>query len=135
MTRWDLIADAVVVLHAAYVAFVVFGLVAIFIGAALGARWVRNFWFRTIHLASIGLVLAEIMVNVACPLTSLEKALRERAGQPFYAGDFIAYWMHRLIFYDWPSWVFATLYVGVTLVVAAMYLLIPPEPRRSRTRR
>lgn len=129
MTRWRLLADAVVLFHAMYVAFVVFGLVAILGGAATGARWVRNFWFRTMHLAAIGLVLAETVVGLMCPLTSIENFFRERAGDPAYAGDFIAYWTHRLIFYDWPSWVFAVLYAGFMIAVVVAYLMIPPDPR------
>ena len=38
-----LLADVVLVLHFAYVLFVVGGLVAIWLGCALGWRWVRNF--------------------------------------------------------------------------------------------
>ena len=40
------LADLIVVLHAAYVSFVVFGLAAILLGVVFRWRWVRNVWFR-----------------------------------------------------------------------------------------
>ena len=69
---WSVLADLVLLFHAAYVGYVVFGLVAIVLGIALGWSWVRNFWFRLTHLGAIGLVVAESIVGVACPLTTLE---------------------------------------------------------------
>ncbi len=125
-------ADGVVAIHAAYVAFVVLGLAAIVVGWALGWRWIRNRWFRGLHLASIGLVFAESVLGVACPLTVFENWLRTHAGEQGYPTDFLGYWVHQLIFHNWPPWVFLSLYAGVTIVVAAMYRLVPPEPRRPR---
>jgi hypothetical protein len=129
MMRWRLYADAVVLGHAAYVAFVIFGFVAILVGAALDARWVRNFWFRILHLAAIGVVLVEALLGVVCPLTWLEDTLRVRAGQAGYPSDFIAYWTHRLIFFAWPPWVFVALYAGFTIAVAVAFWLVPPQAR------
>jgi hypothetical protein len=130
MNRWRILADLIVTIHAAYVAFVVFGLVAIVVGWALGWRWVRNVWFRGLHLVAIALVFAEALTGVACPLTVFESALRWRAGERGYSSGFIEYWVHRLIFYSWPPWVFFLLYAGVTIVVAAMYWLVPPQRRK-----
>ena len=48
------LADVIVVLHAAYVSFVVFGLAAILLGIVFRWSWVRNVWFRAIHLIAIG---------------------------------------------------------------------------------
>ena len=52
------LADAVLVVHAAFVLFVVGGLVATWIGLGLGMPFARNVWFRGIHLAAIGLPTA-----------------------------------------------------------------------------
>jgi hypothetical protein len=130
--RWRFFADAVVLCHAAYVAFVVLGFIAILAGAALDARWVRNFWFRILHLAAIALVLAEALLGMICPLTWLENALRARAGQAGYPADFIGYWVHRLIFFAWPPWVFVVLYAGFTILVAAAFWLVPPQTARRQ---
>ena len=127
MSRWELLADAVVLFHATYVGFVVFGFVAILGGAVVNARWVRSFRFRLLHFAAIALVLIESLLGVMCPLTVLEDRLRVVAGQAAYPTDFIAYWTHRFIFFAWPAWVFVLLYAGFTILVGLTMVLIPPE--------
>src|ERR1700756_1515258 len=100
---YTILADAVVIIHAAYVAFVVFGLAAILVGAAMRWRWTRSFAFRITHLAAIALVCLESIVGVMCPLPTLEDSIRQRGGGASrYPGDFIAYWAHRMIFYNFP---------------------------------
>jgi len=53
---YHLAADLATAIHAAYIAFVVFGFIAIILGITLGWRWVRNMYYRTAHLAAILLV-------------------------------------------------------------------------------
>jgi hypothetical protein len=72
----SLIGDIIVAIHLAYVGFVIFGLVAILPGALLKWRWVRNPWFRWIHLVMIVIVAAEALVDFECPLTTWERHLR-----------------------------------------------------------
>lgn len=135
-----MLADAVVMIHAAYVVFVVFGLAAILIGVALEWEWVRGFCFRLSHLVAIVLVCLEAILGVMCPLTTLEDSLRARAGQARYPGDFIGYWTHHLIFYNASPWIFTALYAAFTILVAATFWLAPPKwpcrsahsPRRSQ---
>ncbi|MFI5458987.1 MAG: DUF2784 domain-containing protein [Isosphaerales bacterium] len=128
-----ILADLIVVTHTAYVSFVVFGLAAILVGVALRWKWVRNAWFRAIHLFAIGFVVAESLVGIPCPLTVWERELRQMAGQTSYQGDFVGYWTHQLIFYQAEPWVFTLLYVLFGLAVLAAFVLAPPGwPGRSR---
>jgi hypothetical protein len=124
---WLGLADAVAIVHAVYVAFVVIGFAAIVIGAIAGARWVRSFALRTAHLAAILLVCVEMMIGAICPLTTLENSLRVHAGGAAYPTDFVGYWVDRLIFYDAPTWVFALLYFGFAALVALSWWLWPPR--------
>lgn len=124
---WEVLADAVLVVHVAFIAFVVFGFGAILFGVARGSGWVRNLSFRFIHLVSIVFVCAEAVTGVMCPLTVLESDFRQRAGQSPYPGDFVAYWLHRLIFYNWPPWVFGALYLGFGALVVLTFVLAPPR--------
>jgi hypothetical protein len=131
-TAYQILADAIVIVHAAYVAFVVGGLAAILLGAAMRWRWTRSFAFRITHLAAIALVCLESIVGVMCPLTTLEDSIRSRAGAASYPGDFIGYWTHRLIFYDFPPWIFTTSYIAFAAIVAITLFLIPPRwPTRT----
>jgi voltage-gated potassium channel Kch len=129
-----ILADVVVVIHAAFVFFVLFGLVAIVAGLALGWGWVRNFWFRVGHLAAIAVVAAQALVGVICPLTILENALRRMAGQETYPGAFVGYWAHRLIFFRADPWVFTLAYSLFGLAVLATFCLGPPRWPRRRDR-
>lgn len=132
---WNFLADLVLLFHAAYVAYVVFGMALILIGIALDWIWVRNFWFRIIHLVAIMLVVAESMLGVQCPLTVLKNSLRHSAGQSGYATGCVAHWVQPLIFFDFPQWVFTVAYVLFALLVAAVFFLAPPAiPRRTRKR-
>jgi hypothetical protein len=120
-----MIADLVVVVHFAIVLFIVGGLLAVWVGAALGWRWVRNPWFRYLHLAAIAYVAAEALLGIACPLTVWEDLLR--GGAP--DGSFIGRWVHRLIFYNAPEWAFTSIYVAWALATLATLRLVPPRRR------
>jgi polyferredoxin len=121
-----LAADLILVVHFAFVSLVVGGLAATWIGAALHWQWVRNLWFRVAHLAAICFVAGEALLGVMCPLTVWEDALRGRDAQT----AFIARWVHRVMFYDLPEWVFTAAYVLFAAAVAATLWLVPPERRR-----
>ena len=131
-TNYSILADAIVIVHAAYVAFVIGGLIAILIGAAMRWRWTRSLAFRITHLAAIALVCLESIVGVMCPLTSLENSMRQRAGATRYPDDFVAYWAHRMIFYNFPPWIFTTAYISFAILVAITFFAIPPRwPSRT----
>jgi len=125
-----MMADLVLIVHFAFVAFVVGGLALIWIGAAFGWRWVRNFWFRVAHLAAIVFVAGEALVGVWCPLTVWEDALRGVHGEK----SFVARRIHRVMFYDFPGWMFTVAYVLFALVVAASWWLVRPVRSRNDER-
>lgn len=129
---YRLLADLVLFIHAALVLFVVAGLVLVFTGGLRDWAWVRNPWFRLVHLAVVAVVVVQAWLGALCPLTYLEIALRERAGDAVYQGSFIAYWVERLLYYQAPQWVFVLLYSLFGLAVVASWLLVRPCPLRNR---
>ena len=126
----SLLADLVLLLHFGFVLFVVGGLAAVWIGAAAGWAWVRNLWFRIAHLAAIVFVAAEAVAGIWCPLTLWEAQLRGISPDK----GFIARWIHRLMFYEFPPWVFTTAYVSFALLVGLTLWLVPPVPRKKKGR-
>ena len=124
-------ADAILVIHALFVGFVIFGLVLVLIGAALRWQWVRNFWFRAAHLAAIGVVVLQSWLDRICPLTTWEMELRLLAGQTTYSDTFVSYWLQKLLFYEAPAWVFIVSYTLFGILVVASWILIPPLHRKS----
>ena len=117
-----LLADIILVVHFAFVLFVVAGLALIWVGAAAGWRWVRNLRFRIAHLAAIAFVAGEAMLGIWCPLTLWEAQLRGESADK----SFVAQWLHRILFYDFPEWIFTTAYVAFALIVGASWWIVRP---------
>lgn len=128
IVNMDTVADIILVIHALVVVFNVVGLAAIWVGAVLKWRWIRNFWFRTIHLGLIGVVAAGSLIGIVCPLTVLEDALRQ-TGPP--QSGFIQRWVSRLLYYDFPASAFTITYVLFALIVLLTFIAIKPERRAA----
>ncbi len=129
---YQLLADLVLVMHFAVVAFVVGGLVMVLAGNRLGWRWVNGWWFRMSHLGSIAFITAQAWLGQSCPLTILESWLRVRAGASGYSKTFIEHWLHRAIFYEAPFWVFASGYTLFAVLVLAVWWYFPPNRHNGR---
>ncbi len=121
------LADAILAVHVLFVCFVVFGLVAVYLGYALKWHWVRNLSFRILHLLAIAIVVAQSWFGVICPLTIWEMALRKEAGAVTYSGSFIQHWLHHLLYYTAPEWVFIVLYTSFGVLVVASWFLVRPK--------
>lgn len=123
-------ADAVLMVHVAFVGFVVLGQLYVMLGWALGWPSARNRLFRHLHLAAIGVVVLQAWLGLVCPLTSLE--LHLRAGEADWAEgqSFIGYWLSRLLYYHAPPWVFTTVYTLFGSLVLLCYFGYPPRSRR-----
>jgi hypothetical protein len=126
-SSYQLLADAVLVLHFAIVVFVVGGLVLVVAGNVLGWRWVNGWWFRLAHAAAIGIVVVQAWLGRICPLTTLESWLRTQAGSPPYGESFVEHLIHRVLYYDFPAWAFALAYSVFGLLVAAIWWYFPPH--------
>ena len=120
------LADAILAIHFAFVLFVTGGFAMILAGAALGWGWIRQRAFRIVHLGAILFVAAESLVGIACPLTVWEDALRRTGPQ---APSFVGRWLARLLYYEFPEWVFAAAYCGFALAVLLAWRLVPPLAR------
>lgn len=118
-----MLADVLLVVHFAIAAFIVGGLILVWVGAALDWRWIRNRWFRYLHLAAIAYVAAEALLGVACPLTVWEDLLRGGLRPE----SFVARWVQRLLYYRAPEWVFSAAYVAWTLATLLTLWLVPPR--------
>ncbi len=127
---YQLLADVVLALHVAIVAFVIGGLVAVIAGNLLRWRWVNALWFRLAHLGAIAIVVAESWFGLLCPLTSLEMWLRTKAHETTYAGSFVEHWLQRVLYYEAPPWVFTVAYSLFGLLVAASWWYFPPKFKR-----
>jgi len=102
-----LLADAVLVLHLAFILFVV-------LGGFLVLRWPRLAW---LHLPIAGWGAWIEFAGKICPLTPLENWLRAQGGEQGYAGGFIENYLTALIYPE-------GLTRGVQLLLGALVLAI-----------
>lgn len=122
------LADLILALHWGFVCFVVLGLAAIWVGAALGWRFVRLGWLRLIHMGAMGIVLAESLLGIFCPLTEWEYELRLLANQAGrYETTFMDYWARRIFYWDLPEGTFMAIYAAFFLLVVLTWILIPTK--------
>ncbi len=117
---YSLLADTLLVIHFAFVVFVVFGFGLILIGLLARWSWIHNRNFRITHLAAIGFVVVQAWFGQLCPLTVWESELRHQAGQSGYTQTFIEHWLHEVLFYQAEPWIFTAVYTcfGVLVVLA-----------------
>ena len=126
-------ADAILVTHVLFVAFVITGLVLVVVGHFRHWSWVRDPWFRLAHLGAIGVVVLQAWLGRVCPLTIWEMALRRKAGEAGYEGSFVAHWLQRILYFDLPWWVFVVCYTAFGLMVLTTWMWIRPRPFRRRS--
>ena len=118
-----LAADSVVLLHLAFILFVILGGLVVF-------RWPRFMW---LHMpAAVWGAFIELTGRV-CPLTPLENRLRIAAGQTGYSGGFIEEYLIPVVYPDGLTrWVQISLGVGVVAINLVFYgLLVARRPRAN----
>jgi hypothetical protein len=127
----SVLANAVLVLHILYVSFVIFGVVLVVIGGLCRWRWVHNPWFRLTHLLMILIVVAESFLDMTCPLTTWERALRP-GSMNYEDKDLIATWLDGLLFYHFPHWVFTVAYTAFGLLIIGLFFFVPIRRSSSK---
>lgn len=133
MNPSTLLADLVVLCHLAYVLFVILAIPLILLGGLRNWDWVRNPWFRLIHLGMMAVVVVESLLSITCPLTTLEDYLRRRGGQSAPEGSFVGRLAHDLLFIDLPQDYFAPIYCGVGALIASTFLFVPIRSQRKKS--
>ena len=109
-----ILADAIVVAHLAFIAFVL-----------VGGAWVllrpRVAW---VHLPAVAWVAYAELSATICPLTPLENVLRRRAGDAGYDGGFVEHYVIPVIY---PAgltpdiqWTLGAVVIAVNLAVYAI---------------
>ncbi len=85
---YRLLANAVVVVHALFIVFIVFG-------GFLAWRWR---WVAVLHVPCAAWGVLIEYNGWICPLTPLENSLRMRAGQQGYSGGFVEHYLLPAIY-------------------------------------
>ncbi len=113
-----LLADAVVLAHLAFVAFVV-------LGGFLALRWPRVAW---VHVPCAAYGAAIEIGRWICPLTPLENALRRRGGARGYRGGFVEHYLLPVLYPEplppWAPWALAGVVVAANAVAYGTLLAL-----------
>jgi len=104
--NYRLLADAVLVVHAVFVVFVM-------AGGLLVLRWPRFAW---IHLPAVAWGAGIELLGRICPLTPLENHWRRLAGQQGYGTDFIEHYVVSALY---PDGLTRRAQIGLGLLVLA----------------
>src|SRR6185295_16449580 len=116
-------AELLVVLHFAFIVFVLFG-------AFLTLRWK---WIAWLHVPAFLWGAAIEFLGAVCPLTPLEQRLRVAAGEAGYTGGFVEHYIMPVIY---PAGLSAAIQfwlgVGVVALNAAIYTGVVVHWRRSK---
>lgn len=119
------LADAVVVLHLAFVVFACLGGVLVF----------RFPWIKWLHIpAFLWAGYIEITGGI-CPLTPLENRLRFLSMEPMYANSFIERYVWNLLYpAELSHGLQITLGVGLIVINLAVYAVVLTRVGRGQTR-
>ena len=128
---YSAVADFIVAFHTLFVGFVVVGQLLIVLGLLCRWKWVRNAWFRVAHLLCIGVVVAEALCGVMCPLTTWEWQLRHMSGQTVNDSA-VGWFFNSILFFNLPHQFFTWIYIGFGTMVLATFLLGMPRFRRRK---
>ena len=82
------LADAVVVTHFAFIAFVV-------TGPYLARAWRPLIW---LHLPALAWAVGIVAIGYECPLTALENHFRRLAGERVYPGGFVDHYIENVLY-------------------------------------
>jgi hypothetical protein len=120
---WSLLADALVIVHFTFTAFVIFG-------GFVTWRWPR---MAFAHLPALIWGCWVEVSSAICPLTPLENHLRHLAGEAGYQGGFLAHYLHALLY---PAgltpriqWVLAGFLLALNAVAYGRWLRGRRSPR------
>ena len=120
-----LLAEAVVLLHFAFVAFAV-------AGGLLVLRWRR---VALLHLPALAWAAFVEFSGRTCPLTPLENALRAASGEAGYGGGFVEHYLLPLLYpADLTRELQWTLGGGLVVFNLAVYGAVVWQARRRRPR-
>ena len=123
--KYRLLADAVVLIHAAFVLFVL-------LGGLLVLRWPRLAW---VHLPTVAWGAGIEFLGGICPLTPLENHWRRLAGEGGYPGGFVEHYVIALLYPAGLTRGVQLALGGLVLAVnVAVYLAVWRRRKRRRDR-
>ncbi len=116
-----------VLLHSLCVLFIVLSVPVIMAGHLLQWPFVKNFYYRSIHLGMLMVPVVETILGLPCPLTLWENQLRKLGGLEEYSKGCLQYWMEQWfhLAINAQTVDITSLLIGISCVF--LCFLVPPK--------
>ena len=102
-----LFSEIILLLHLLIFLFITFSFILIPIGYFQKWEWVKNKYYRSIHLILMGIVSIETILGFMCPLTILENYFRD----DIKVDNKLTEIAHQILYWDLPNYQFIILYI------------------------
>jgi hypothetical protein len=116
-----MLAALILFSHLLVIAFNLFGLAAVPLGAWRHWRFVHIAGWRLAHLASLGVTALQAALGRACFLTTWQASSEDRAGTE----PLIMHWVNATIYWPLPGWLFTLIYLLVFAYAVALLRIVP----------
>jgi len=121
------LAQLVLAIHMAIAAFVIFGMIAIPLGALRQWPFVFGFAWRSIHLAAVSSIALQKLAGKTCFLSVWEFGLLDQAADAHQRIPPLHSLAIDIMHWNMPLWFFTALYVAVLLYTIWLWRVAPPR--------
>jgi hypothetical protein len=124
---YRLLADVIVVVHFAWILFMLVGFIFT-LGGFFNKNFFDRWFFRTLHLLGIAYVSTLAIMGRYCPLTIWENTLRAKYDPNLtYVGSFIIHYIEKLVYPDVNPLIIQIPTTFIAIFTVVMFLIKPPE--------
>ena len=116
-------SEIVLLFHFCIFLFVILSFFLIPLGYSRKWEWVKNKYYRLIHLILMGIIFIETILGFMCPLTILENFLRN----DIEINNKITQIIHQVMYWDLPTYQFIILYLLSLLYLIFLWFFFKPD--------
>ena len=121
-----LFSEIVLLFHFCIFLFMVLSFFLIPLGYYQKWEWVKNKYYRLIHLILMGIIFIETILGFMCPLTILENFLRN----DIEINNKITQIIHQIMYLDLPTYQFIILYLLSLLYLIFLWFFFKPDLKK-----
>ena len=119
----SLFSEIVLLFHFCIFLFMILSFFLIPLGYYQKWEWVKNKYYRLIHLFLMGIIFIETILGFMCPLTILENFLRNN----IEINNKITQIIHQIMYWDLPNYQFIILYLLSLLYLIFLWFFFKPD--------
>ena len=122
-----ILSEIVLLLHFSIFLFMILSFILIPYGYYKNWEWVKNIYFRSIHLILMGIILIETILGFMCPLTILENFLRANKK----IDNIFSKIIHQIMYWDFTNYQFIILYLLSLSYIIFLWFFFRPSQNKS----